>query len=315
MAPPDRHGPHSAVKRELLVRYLDAWVPAVLHGNRRATYLDGYATGDSVEAAFGVVGEFTDLLARRTLSVVLVGTDATALTVDVAGVRDRVPTPAGVAVQIVPRPAGRAVPAVPAPANAPLLAYLDAAVEGPAPDPAEVAGLLAGGRAEALVVLDPRALGDPADAGHSERIERHREVLRGPADALVTYVELVTADGRAELVCFATPAASRLEAFKDALWAVDEYAGVRYRDPRDPGGALLDISLRPHPGPLRRALLRHLGATGARTVADLRRYALTETVYRATDVVGALTAMVASGAVRREPAKGRLTAEALISVP
>jgi hypothetical protein len=50
-------------------------------------------------------------------------------------------------------------------------------------------------------------------------------------------------------------------------------------------------------------------------VADLRRYALVETVYRATDVVPVLTAMVAAGAVRREPAKGRLTAEALISLP
>jgi hypothetical protein len=177
-----------------------------------------------------------------------------------------------------------------------------------------VAGLLAGGRAEALVVLDPHSLGDPADAGHPDRVERHREALRGTTDVLVTCVELVSGDGRAELMFFATPSAARLEVFKDALWAVDEYAGVRYRDPRDPGRALLDISLSPHPGPLRRALLRHLGAAGTRTVADLRRYALTETVYRAADVVRALTAMVASGAVRREPAKGRLTAEALISV-
>ena len=48
----------------------------------------------------------------------------------------------------------------------------------------------------------------------------------------------------------------------------------------DPGHALLDISLTPHPGPLRRALLGHLAGAGARTVADLRRYALAETVYR-----------------------------------
>jgi len=315
MAAPDRHGPHSAVKRELLVRYLDAWVPAALHGHRRATYLDGYATGESAEAALGVIGEFTDLLARHALSVVLGAEDATALTVEVAGVRQRVPTPPGVGVQIVPRPAGGGLPVISAPAGSPVLAYLDAAAGQAPPDPAAVAGLLAGGKAEALVVCDSHALGDPADPGHPERVQRHREALRGSGSALLTCVELVTADGRAELVFFATPSAPRLEVFKDALWAVDEYAGVRYRDPRDPGQALLDISLTPHPGPLRRALLGHLAAAGTRTVAELRRFALTETVYRAADVVRALTAMVASGAVHREPAKGRLTAEALISVP
>jgi hypothetical protein len=65
---------------------------------------------------------------------------------------------------------------------------------------------------------------------------------------------------------------------------------------------------------LRRALLGHL-AHGRRTVADLRRYALAETVYRAADVLPALTAMVAAGTVRREPARGRLTADAVISLP
>jgi hypothetical protein len=303
---PGSPGPHQVVKRELLVRYLDGWAPAALHGTRRATYLDGYATGASAEAVLQVFGEFTDLLARHALAVVLVGADATALTAEVARVRGRVPTPAGVTIQIVPRPEGGRLPVIPAPAGSPVLAYLDATAGQEPPDVAAVAELLAGGRSEALLVLDGH---DSADL-----VEEHRAALRGTGNTLVTCVEMVSGDGRAELLFFATPSAQRLEVFKDALWAVDEYAGVRYRDPRDPGHALLDISLTPHPGPLRRALLGHLGAAGMRTVAELRRYALTETVYRAADVARALTALLAAGAVSRDPAKGRLTAEAQISL-
>jgi hypothetical protein len=309
-------GPHAVVKRELLVRYLDAWVPAALHGSRRATYLDGYASGDSVEAALGVIGEFTDLLARHALSVVLAAADGPGLaelTTEVAAVRQRVPIPAGVTVQLVPRPPDGRPPVLSAPAGAPMLAFLDATTapsEQP-PDAGAVGRLLAGGRAEALLVIDPAAL---ADAPSPQRVESHRDALRGAGEGLVTCVELVSGDGYAELIFFATPSLQRLEIFKDALWAVDEYAGVRYRDPRDPGHALLDISLTPHPGPLRRALLGHLDDTGERTVAELRRFALTDTVYRAADVPRALTAMLASGAVRRSPTKGRLTAEAVISV-
>jgi hypothetical protein len=298
--------PPQLVKRELLVRYLDSWVPAALHGSRRATYLDGYATGASAEAVLQVFSEFTDLLARHALAVVLVGADATALTAEVAQVRGRVPTPAGVSVQLVPRPAGGRLPVISVPAGSPMLAYLDATAGQEPPDVGAVAGLLAAGRAEALLVLDA------ADSG--DRAEEHRAALHQTGKALVTCVEMVSGDGRAELLYFATASAQRLEVFKDALWAVDEYAGVRYRDPRDPGQALLDISLTPHPGPLRRALLGHLGAAGMRTVAELRRYALTETVYRAADVARALTALVAAGTVSRDPAKGRLTAEAHITL-
>jgi hypothetical protein len=316
MAPP---GPHAIVKRELLVRLLDAWLPSALHGPKRATYLDGFATGASVAAALGAVAEFADLLARRRLDMVLVGAaDDLALTAEVARVRREVAAPAGVSMQIIPRPPDGRLPAVRMPVGGPLLAYLDAS--GPdraGPDPAgfdlaDLAALVTSGRAQVLLALD---LPDGNEDEHREFVARYRQALGGVGPGLVATVELVSADGRTELMLFRTAVLRGLETFKDALWAVDEYAGVRYRDPNDPGHALLDISLTPHPGPLRRALLGHLAGTGARTVADLRRYALAETVYRAADVVPVLTAMVAAGAVRREPAKGRLTAEALISLP
>ena len=310
--------PHGAVKRELLVRLLDAWLPAALHGTRRATYLDAYATAGSVEAALGVVAEFPDLLARRRLGIVLVaaGGDDLALTAGVAAVRREVGTPAGASLQIVPHASGGRLPELEMPAGGPLLGYLDAANGADAvPAPAEVAALVTGARAQALLALDRAALAD-GGAPVEEVVERYRVALGGIGPVPVACVELVAADGRAEVLLYRTPAARGLETFKDALWAVDEYAGVRYRDPRDPGHALLDISLSPHPGPLRRALLGHLAAAGGcRTVADLRHYALAETVYRAADVVPALTQMVANGTVRREPTRGRLTADAVISLP
>jgi hypothetical protein len=328
-------GPHGAIKRELLVRLLDAWLPAALHGTRRATYLDGYATGGSVAAALSVVAEFPDLLTRRRLGIVLVaaGGDDLALTADVAAVRREVDTPAGVSLQIVPHAADGRLPELEMPAGGPLLGYLDAADATVVPAPEEVAALVTGARAQALLALD-RAVLAHRDGPVEETIERYRAALGGagphhlspvlrdsaalpssPGSAPVACVELVAADGRAEVLLYRTPTARGLETFKDAMWAVDEYAGVRYRDPRDPGHTLLDISLNPHPGPLRRALLGHLATAGGRTVADLRQYALAETVYRAADVVPALTQMVATGSVRREPTRGRLTADAVISLP
>jgi hypothetical protein len=119
----------------------------------------------------------------------------------------------------------------------------------------------------------------------------------------------------ARLVTFGTTLGKSLEAFKNALWAVDEYAGVRYRDPRDPEGHLLDISLSPHPGPLRRELLAHLAAEGECSVTELRRFTLTNTVYRAADTVRVLNALLAAGAVSRSPERGRLGGDVLISPP
>jgi hypothetical protein len=245
--------------------------------------------------------------------MVLVGAsdDDLALTAEVARARREVAAPPGVSMQIVPRTGDGRLPPVRLPAGGALLAYLDAAGLPP-PDPDDLGALVTTGRSQALLALD---VPDGDDERHREFVARYRQALGGVGPGLVAAVELVSGDGHAELVLFRTAVVRALETFKDALWAVDEFAGVRYRDPSDPDHALLDISLTPHPGPLRRALLGHLADNGARTVADLRRYALAETVYRAADVVPVLTAMVAAGAVRREPAKGRLTAEALISLP
>ena len=72
--PPDAASPtpapsaHAAIKIELLVRYLDAWLPAALHGHKRVTYVD--SSVDSAQAAAKVVFEFEDVLHRHTVTLV-----------------------------------------------------------------------------------------------------------------------------------------------------------------------------------------------------------------------------------------------------
>ena len=57
-----------------------------------------------------------------------------------------------------------------------------------------------------------------------------RPALTAAADfPLVAEVELVPATGAGRRVAFGTGSDKSLEAFKDALWAVDGDAGVRYR--------------------------------------------------------------------------------------
>jgi hypothetical protein len=294
----------STVTRELLVRYLDTWAPAALHSGRRATFAMGWSDAadlEVAESALRVFGEFADRLRGRRLAIVAVAPEPAGLVQRLDAVQAELGTPAGLSVHTV---AGDGVALLPAAltaagaAGAALLAYLDLGA-GNADDAFRA---VAGGRpAELFTVSAQRPWAE------------HRGALRAAGFPLTAGVELVGHDGSARLVAFATSSAKNLEAFKNALWAADEFAGVRYRDPQDPDGHLLDISLNPHPGPLRRELLSHLDAGGERTVTDLRRFTLTETVYRAADTTQALTSLLAAGAVVRRPPGGRLAGDVIIA--
>jgi hypothetical protein len=282
-------GPLATVKQELLARYLYAWTPAALHHARKVTYVDGCPRGPAVLAAVQLFAEFADVLAAHPLTVVLAGEAPD-------GLGD---LPEGLTVRAVGADLLGGLGTTRALAT-PVFAYLDSGSEAPAGD---LLAALGGARAgETLVALDPRA--DP---------ERFRRSLLTAGFRYAVVVELVDDAGAAERMFFATSAVRSLERFKDALWAVDEYAGVRYRDPRSDHPPL-DISLEPHVGPLRRALVARL-ATGAGTVAGLREYALSDTLYRPADVNRALQPLLAAGQVTREPARGRLTPETVITLP
>lgn len=284
-------GPLATVKDELLVRYLDAWTPAALHHARRVTYVDGYPARPAVLAATGVFTEFADELAGHRLTVVLAGGGELGLGELPEGLEVRVAAGDLVADLTASRALGT-----------PIFAYLDT---GPHAPMADLLGALGAARTgETLVALDGQA-----DA------EDFRRSLLAAGFRFAVVVELVDNAGDTQRLFFATSAVRSLERFKDALWAVDEYAGVRYRDPRDGDHPPLDISLEPHVGPLRRALLARLAADGGDTVAQLREYALSNTVYRPADVNRALQPMLAAGQVTREPQRGRLTPQTLISPP
>ena len=288
--------PTATVKRELLVRYLQAWAPAALHRARRVTYLHGYADADggaAAEAAVRVLADLPDLARGRELSMVALGADVGALGTRLAGAQREAGAAAGLAVLPIGGGTDRrlavALQATGAP-RVPLLAFL-AATGGEPPAAATVAAVAAGKPAEVLLVLPPGASAEP---------------YRSPAFPLCTAAELAVGDEPGELLVFATGSGRGLEAFKEALWSVDEFAGVRLRDPGDPERHLIDISLRPHPGPLRRELLAHLDRVGTATVTELRIFTLTGTVYRAADCTRVLHTLLDTGAVTRRPELGRL---------
>ena len=296
------------VKREILVRHLEAWAPAALHRARRATYVHGYAdAGPGLAlAALRVFVDQSDLVRGRELTMVALGEDVTEVGELLAGAQREAGAAAGLTVHAMPGGTDArlavALKAVGA-ARVPLLAFLDATGAGGPPQPGTVAALTAGKPAEAVIVVP--AAGFAADD--------YRAELRDAGFPLVAAVELATGEDPGEVLVYATQSGRNLESFKDVLWAVDEYAGVRYRDPGDPERHLIDISLSPHPGPLRRELLAHLSDVDAATVTELRTFALTETVYRAADATRVVQALLAAGSVTRRPEHGRLGGDVVIA--
>jgi hypothetical protein len=325
---------HATVKRELLVRLLDSAAPALVHG--QFTYAEGYAGATagqepSAIAALRVFGEFADRL-RGPVAVVLVGEGGArldALREQIARVRAEIGLPASVRVDTVAGACARdLVPALERAGafGAPILAYLDATGASP-PGHDTVAQICAGHHADLLVALDPSALtgaaastapatptgpDSPADDRYPNLVTRYREALGHAGLTRVAHVELVDDDGDAQLLFFGTAADKRLDRFKDELWSVDEFAGVRYRDPRDPDHALLDISLEPHLGPLRRALVDRVRETGGCPAGELRDFTRAETIYRAEDALHALGGLVAAGRLSRDPQRGRMTGSTVI---
>ncbi|HKT05900.1 MAG TPA: hypothetical protein VJT31_40855, partial [Rugosimonospora sp.] len=271
---------HDPVIRELLVRYLDGCAPAVLHSARRMTYAQAYGCGvdPSGVAALRVFAEFADLLRKRRLDLVFVEDDPAHLAGLLAAGAAELDLPDRCRVHTA---AGGLVPALTGAGafGAPILAFLDAAGR-PAPDAETLAAIARDRGGEALIVLDPDGASPAA----------FRDGLHAAGFTLVASVELVDGPGRSRPLFFGTNTERHLDSVKDALWAVDEYAGVRYRDPADPDRALLDISLTPNVGPLRRLLLDQVRRHGPRTVADLRRYARAQTVYRSADATRAVHA-------------------------
>jgi hypothetical protein len=258
---------HAAVKHELLVRYLEAWLPAAAHGHKRVTYVDSATDGESAAAAARVFAEFPDLLARHPVTMVIACPDLA--------------VPAGIVLGSLPTVDG-----------GPLFGFFTT-------DGWEALAARPG--VELLLALLPAEAATAVSA------------LRAAGTVHLAWIELVDASGAAEALVFGTGSDKSLETFKNDLWALDEYAGIRYRDPGDAEQTLLDISLQPNLRPLRRMLVAHLRSGGPSALAELRSWALHETIYRPEDATRAVQALVAAREAERSPAGGRLAPSTLIA--
>jgi len=266
----------SDVIRELLVRYLDLWTPTALrsaHGATFAMVWDGPADAELAAAALGVFGEFTDRMRSKRLTVLLIADDVAPVK-NVRGASE-------FDVHTVEN--AKNWPAAFKAGGQPSFAYLDSP---------EITKL----SPEMLIKTE---VGDWAE---------QRKKLNSP---LTAGVDLVNED--IARIAFATKSAKSLEAFKDELWAVDEFAGVKLRDPLDPDGHLMDISLNPDPAALKGELLARLKQRPA-TVTELKHYTLTETIYRGADAVRAIQALVKAHAVARTPENGKLGGDVSLSI-
>ena len=284
----------AGVTRELLVRYLDTWAPTALHSARGASFVqvwEGSPDADTAEAALRVFAEFSDRLRGRRLTMVLLGTGTQHLQEAMTRAQAELRTPPELGVHVV-EGAERLQPALKAAgvAGGPLLTYVDGELD---------LAVTAGKPSEMFLTS--------AAGGWDGR----REELHANGFALTAGVDLVTKEDDRR-IALATNSAKSLEAFKNELWAVDEYAGVRYRDPRDPEGHLMDISLQPNPGALRRELLNRL-REGPATVTELKRFALTDTIYRSADATRAIQALLNAKHAARTPETGKLSGDVLIA--
>ena len=281
------------VARELLVRYLDTWTPTALHSARGATFVQVWAAtpdAETAEAALRVFAEFSDRLRGRRLTVILLGPAVQSLKEAIKALQTELNTPPELTVHVV-EGVDKLQPALKAAgvAGAPLLTYVDGDLD---------LAVTAGKPSEMFLVTT-------AGGWDARRAALHKEGF-----ALTAGVDLVTQDDERR-IALATNSAKSLEAFKNELWAVDEYAGVRYRDPRDPEGHLMDISLQPNPGALRRELLNRL-SEGPATVTELKRFALTDTIYRSADATRAIQALLHAGNASRSPETGKLGGDVTI---
>ncbi|MFJ9713448.1 three-Cys-motif partner protein TcmP [Streptomyces sp. NPDC101234] len=132
--------------------------------------------------------------------------------------------------------------------------------------------------------------------------ERYRDTLRQAGFTHTLYFEMVDEGNRKLYLLFGTQHELGLEKMKDAMWKVDPSYGVRYRDPRDAKQQTLELELEPNTAPLRRILRDFVSeAPDGRTVLELQRYALLETVYRPTQVIKVVRQLRDTGVVTTGP--------------
>lgn len=160
----------------------------------------------------------------------------------------------------------------------------------------------------------------PSSAKERWLLQRYRQTVQAAGFPHVLDFELVDTRGQSLYLVFGTTHDKGLIKMKEAMWEVDDVAGVGYRDPRDPSQETLAIELEPHTAPLKRLILEHL-----RTLPDhrapiykLRRFALYNTVFKESQAMSVVRELVASGALIRADRAAddaRLSFHHVVSLP
>jgi len=153
---------------------------------------------------------------------------------------------------------------------------------------------------------DWRAVADqPADRKTRWLLEHYRDTIAAAGFTHVLDFELVDANGAALYLVFGTSHDRGLQKMKEAMWEVDTYAGVGYRDPRDPGQQTLEIEIDPKIAPLQRLVVERLARypRGQATLLQIRKFAFYETVYKESQIEPAVLGLLAAGRVTRESGK------------
>ncbi len=141
----------------------------------------------------------------------------------------------------------------------------------------------------------------PSEAKERWLLQRYRRTIQAAGFPFVLDFELVDTRGQSLFLVFGTTHTKGLTKMKEAMWEVDDIAGIGYRDPRDPSQEMLTIELEPHTAPLKRLILDHLSTLpGNRSpIHELRKFALYNTVFKESQAMSVVRELVSSGLLVR----------------
>jgi three-Cys-motif partner protein len=141
-------------------------------------------------------------------------------------------------------------------------------------------------------------------------VSTYRKSLQAAGFTFVTSFEMRDEGNHDLHLVHGTSHPRGLEKMKNAMWEVDTVRGVQFRDPRDPDQGLLEFSIEPDLGPLRRTIIALL-TERPHTIEEIKRYAQHETVYRAQHVWPLIRDLIRANIVE-QTSPGRLSDKSLI---
>ena len=127
--------------------------------------------------------------------------------------------------------------------------------------------------------------------------------------------ELVDEKSHPLFLVFGTGSDHGVEKMKDAMWHVDPGSGSHFRDPRDPNQIAFDLSdSAPDLRVLRNQILDSL-KEGPRSLADLQRFALLETIFKGTHATAVVKGLEADHLVEARHARAHSDYEVRLAPP